>query len=60
MRRARERSAGWIGGSVHIPLHLLHRRLADVPGAGRDVAAVDDTFDAARDAGLPLVTDADR
>jgi rhodanese-related sulfurtransferase len=31
VRRASERVGGFIEGSVHIPLHLLHRRLADVP-----------------------------
>ncbi|WP_438316359.1 rhodanese-like domain-containing protein [Streptomyces sp. HUAS TT3] len=78
VRRDSERATGWIEGSVHIPIHHLHRRLADVPAgtvwvhcaggmragiaaslldaAGRDVVAVDDSFDAAADAGLPLVT----
>ncbi|MER6779518.1 MULTISPECIES: MBL fold metallo-hydrolase [unclassified Streptomyces] len=76
VRRNSERATGWIEGSVHIPIHHLHRRLADVPAgtvwvhcaggmragiaaslldaAGRDVVAVDDSFDAAADAGLPL------
>ncbi|MEU2717061.1 MBL fold metallo-hydrolase [Streptomyces sp. NPDC007205] len=31
VRRASERAAGFIQGSVHIPLHALHRRLEDVP-----------------------------
>ncbi|MER6026211.1 MBL fold metallo-hydrolase [Streptomyces sp. NPDC001851] len=31
VRRASERAAGFIQGSVHIPLHTLHRRLHDVP-----------------------------
>ncbi|WP_327130464.1 MBL fold metallo-hydrolase [Streptomyces sp. NBC_01343] len=78
VRRNSERATGWIEGSVHIPIHHLHRRLADVPAgtvwvhcaggmraaiaaslldaAGRDVVAVDDSFDAAADAGLPLTT----
>ncbi|MFJ3635983.1 rhodanese-like domain-containing protein [Streptomyces sp. NPDC090112] len=78
VRRDSERATGWIDGSVHIPIHHLHRRLADVPAgrvwvhcaggmraaiaaslldaAGRDVVAVDDSFDAATDAGLPLTT----
>ncbi|WP_327265467.1 MBL fold metallo-hydrolase [Streptomyces sp. NBC_01232] len=78
VRRDSERATGWIEGSVHIPIHHLHRRLADVPAgtvwvhcaggmragiaaslldaAGRDVVAVDDSFDATTDAGLPLTT----
>ncbi|MFH7594134.1 MBL fold metallo-hydrolase [Streptomyces racemochromogenes] len=31
VRRDSERATGWIAGSVHIPVHHLHRRLADVP-----------------------------
>jgi glyoxylase-like metal-dependent hydrolase (beta-lactamase superfamily II)/rhodanese-related sulfurtransferase len=31
VRRAPERAAGFIEGSVHIPLHALHRHLDDVP-----------------------------
>ncbi|MGW2045918.1 MBL fold metallo-hydrolase [Streptomyces sp. NPDC001858] len=31
VRRAGERAGGWIEGSVHIPLHQLPRRLAEVP-----------------------------
>ncbi|MGW5658041.1 rhodanese-like domain-containing protein [Streptomyces humi] len=31
VRRASERAAGFIAGSLHIPLHLLHRRLGEVP-----------------------------
>lgn len=31
VRRASERAAGWIEGSVHVPLHTLHRRLGEVP-----------------------------
>ncbi|MFB0626993.1 rhodanese-like domain-containing protein [Streptomyces sp. AB3(2024)] len=76
VRRSSERATGWIEGSVHIPVHDLHRRLADVPAgtvwvhcaggmraaiaaslldaAGRDVVAVDDSFAAASEAGLPL------
>ncbi|MFF0540565.1 rhodanese-like domain-containing protein [Streptomyces coelicoflavus] len=78
VRRNSERSKGWITGSVHIPIHELHGRLAEVPpgtvwvhcaggmraaiaaslldASGRDVVAVDDAFDAASDAGLPLTT----
>ncbi|WP_327736530.1 MBL fold metallo-hydrolase [Streptomyces nojiriensis] len=81
VRRDSERAQGWIAGSVHIPVHELHHRLAEVPpgtvwvhcaggmraaiaaslldAAGRDVVAVDDSFDAASAAGLPL-TDGDR
>ncbi|CAG6393607.1 MBL fold metallo-hydrolase [Streptomyces cocklensis] len=76
VRRDSEREGGWIEGSVHIPIHELHGRLAEVPpgtvwvhcaggmraaiaaslldASGRDVVAVDDGFDAATDAGLPL------
>ncbi|WP_103531386.1 rhodanese-like domain-containing protein [Streptomyces sp. SM11] len=78
VRRDSERANGWIEGSVHIPIHELHGRLAEVPqgevwvhcaggmraaiaaslldAAGRAVVAVDDGFDAATDAGLPLTT----
>lgn len=78
VRRDSERANGWIEGSVHIPIHELHGRLAEVPpgtvwvhcaggmraaiaaslldATGRDVVAVDDGFDAATDAGLPLTT----
>ncbi|MFD3847996.1 rhodanese-like domain-containing protein [Streptomyces microflavus] len=78
VRRDSERANGRIEGSVHIPIHELHGRLAEVPpgtvwvhcaggmraaiaaslldAAGRDVVAVDDGFDAATDAGLPLTT----
>ncbi|WP_055587432.1 MBL fold metallo-hydrolase [Peterkaempfera griseoplana] len=74
VRRDSERAAGHIEGSVHIPLHQLPRRLAEVPAgtvwvhcaggmragiaaslldaAGRDVVAVDDSFDNARANGL--------
>ncbi|KOV56231.1 MBL fold metallo-hydrolase [Streptomyces sp. MMG1121] len=31
VRRASERAAGFIDGSVHVPLHTLHRRLDEVP-----------------------------
>lgn len=31
VRRDGERAAGWIEGSVHLPVHQLHRRLAEVP-----------------------------
>ncbi|MEY9996729.1 hydroxyacylglutathione hydrolase [Streptomyces sp. V4I8] len=76
VRRDSERDAGHIKGSLHIPLHLLRDRLAEIPdgtvwvhcaggmraavaaslldAAGRDVVAVDDSFAAAREAGLPL------
>ncbi|MET9887365.1 MBL fold metallo-hydrolase [Streptomyces sp. NPDC006430] len=79
VRRDSERAEGWIKGSVHIPIHLLHKRLAAVPAgavwvhcaggmragiaaslldaAGREVVAVDDSFEAARSVGLELVTD---
>ncbi len=74
MRRDSERSGGHIDGSLHIPLHTLHRRIDEVPegqvwvhcaggmraaiaaslldAAGRDVVAVDDSFDSAERAGL--------
>jgi rhodanese-related sulfurtransferase len=77
VRRDSERAREHLAGSLHIPLHLLRDRLAEVPrgtvwvhcaggtraaiaaslldAAGRDVVAVDDGFDAARAAGLPLV-----
>ncbi|SDN07248.1 MBL fold metallo-hydrolase [Streptomyces wuyuanensis] len=78
VRRDAERAGGWIEGSLHIPVHELHRRLGEVPdgtvwvhcaggmraaiaaslldAAGRDVVAVDDGFDSATDAGLPLIS----
>ncbi|GGV12553.1 MBL fold metallo-hydrolase [Streptomyces filipinensis] len=31
VRRASERAAGYIGGSVHIPVHELHQRIGEVP-----------------------------
>ncbi|MCX5337604.1 MBL fold metallo-hydrolase [Streptomyces sp. NBC_00140] len=31
VRRDGERADGWIEGSVHLPVHQLHRRLAEVP-----------------------------
>ncbi|GAB7105591.1 MBL fold metallo-hydrolase [Streptomyces phaeofaciens JCM 4814] len=31
VRRDGERADGWIEGSTHIPVHQLHRRLAEVP-----------------------------
>lgn len=31
VRRDGERAGGWIDGSVHIPVHQLHRRLDEVP-----------------------------
>ncbi|WP_328500490.1 MBL fold metallo-hydrolase [Streptomyces sp. NBC_00457] len=76
VRRASEQVGGYIEGSVHIPVHALHRRLDEVPAgevwvhcaggmraaiaaslleaAGRDVVAVDDSFDAAEKAGLAV------
>ncbi|GAA3164660.1 MULTISPECIES: MBL fold metallo-hydrolase [Streptomyces] len=76
VRRDAERAKGFIEGSVHLPLHLLHQRIHDVPAgqvwvhcaggmraaiaaslldaAGRDVVAVDDSFDAAERAGLTV------
>ncbi|MGY6022633.1 MBL fold metallo-hydrolase [Streptomyces spinosirectus] len=76
VRRDSERSGGFVAGSVHIPVHELHRRLGEVPdgqvwvhcaggmraavaaslldAAGRDVVAVDDSFDAAGQAGLTI------
>ncbi|MGW1029736.1 rhodanese-like domain-containing protein [Streptomyces sp. NPDC002577] len=78
VRRDSERAAAHIAGSVHIPVHALHKRIAEVPpgtvwvhcaggmraaiaaslldAAGRDVVAVDDSFDNAAAAGLPLVS----
>jgi len=78
VRRAAERAGGFVAGSVHIPVHALHRRLGEVPdgevwvhcaggmraaiaaslldAAGRDVVAVDDSFDAAGKAGLDVRT----
>ncbi|MDF4252960.1 MBL fold metallo-hydrolase [Streptomyces sp. WMMB303] len=32
VRRDSERAAGWIAGSVHIPIHEVHSRLGEVPG----------------------------
>ncbi|MGA5169244.1 MULTISPECIES: MBL fold metallo-hydrolase [Streptomyces] len=76
VRRDSERAPGHVDGSVHIPIHQLRGRLAEIPpgvvwvhcaggtraataaslldAAGRDVVAVDDTFDAAEEAGLIL------
>ncbi|MFF5637322.1 rhodanese-like domain-containing protein [Streptomyces sp. NPDC012825] len=31
VRRASERATGWIEGSVHVPVHELHRRIGEVP-----------------------------
>ncbi|TQJ92094.1 rhodanese-like domain-containing protein [Streptomyces sp. SLBN-31] len=78
VRRASERSDGYVEGSVHIPIHTLPRRLDEIPdgevwvhcaggmraaiaaslldAAGRDVVAVDDSFDAAGRAGLIVRT----
>ena len=32
VRRTSERAGGFIDGSVHIPVHTLHRRLDEIPG----------------------------
>jgi glyoxylase-like metal-dependent hydrolase (beta-lactamase superfamily II)/rhodanese-related sulfurtransferase len=78
VRRDSERAAGFLQGSVHIPLHALRRRLDEIPAgqvwvhcaggmraaiaaslldaAGREVVAVDDSFDAAETAGLTVRT----
>ncbi|MFF7234933.1 rhodanese-like domain-containing protein [Streptomyces collinus] len=32
VRRDLERSGGFVEGSVHVPLHTLHRRLDEIPG----------------------------
>ncbi|MFI2200241.1 rhodanese-like domain-containing protein [Streptomyces sp. NPDC020192] len=78
VRRASERSGGFVEGSVHIPVHTLRPRLDEVPAGqvwvhcaggmraaiaaslldagGRDVVAVDDSFDAAVRAGLVVRT----
>ncbi|MYS73091.1 MBL fold metallo-hydrolase, partial [Streptomyces sp. SID5926] len=31
VRRAAERAHGWVRGSVHLPVHEIHRRLDEVP-----------------------------
>jgi len=76
VRRDQEWDAGHISGAVHIPVHQLPSRLAEVPAgevwvhceagyrasiaaslldaAGRAVVAVDDEFQRAEPAGLPL------
>ncbi len=76
VRRDQERDAAHIVGSVHIPVHQLPSRLAEVPdgevwvhceagyraciaasfldAAGRTVVAVDDEFQRAAPAGLPV------
>jgi hydroxyacylglutathione hydrolase len=78
VRRTSERAGAYVEGSVHIPIHTLHRRLDEVPAGevwvhcaggmraaiaaslldatGRDVVAVDDSFDAAEKAGLTVRT----
>lgn len=78
VRRDSEQAGAHITGSVHIPLHTLHKRIGEVPAgkvwvhcaggmragiaaslldaAGRDVVAVDDSFDNAAASGLPLTT----
>ncbi|GAA3452411.1 MBL fold metallo-hydrolase [Dactylosporangium matsuzakiense] len=77
-RRNLEAAAARIDGAIHIPLHELRDRLAEVPygevwvhcaagyrasiaasilaAAGRHVVAVDDAFDQAAAAGLPITT----
>ena len=77
VRRDLEWAAGHVDGAVHIPLHELRGRLAEVPGgelwvhcaggyraavaasllqaAHREVTAVDDEFEHAAGAGLPVV-----
>ncbi|GAA3184927.1 MBL fold metallo-hydrolase [Blastococcus jejuensis] len=78
VRRNQERAERFIDGSVHIPIHEVLDRIAEVPAGrvwvhcaggyragvvaalldahGRDVVAVDDSFDNAGPAGLPLIT----
>ena len=78
VRRGSERAGGCVEGSIHIPVHALHRRLDEVPAgevwvhcaggmraaiaaslldaAGREVVAVDDSYDAAEKAGLTVRT----
>ncbi|MFC9863297.1 MULTISPECIES: rhodanese-like domain-containing protein [unclassified Streptomyces] len=78
VRRDSEQAGAHITGSVHIPLHTLHKRIGEVPAGkvwvhcaggmragiaaslldavGRDVVAVDDSFDNAAASGLPLTT----
>ncbi|MFM9372739.1 MBL fold metallo-hydrolase [Streptomyces sp. Da 82-17] len=34
VRRDSERAHGWIDGSVHIPVHEVHRRVGEVPAGG--------------------------
>ncbi|WP_331453855.1 MBL fold metallo-hydrolase [Streptomyces sp. SS162] len=74
VRRDQERAEAHIPGTVHIPIHEVPGRLAEIPegrvwvhcaggyragvvaallhARGRDVVAVDDSFDTARDLGL--------
>ena len=78
VRRDSEWAESHIDGAVHVPLHELPARLADVPAgelwvhcrggyrasvaasildaAGRAVVAVDDDYDRAARAGVPVVT----
>ncbi|KAK1184037.1 MBL fold metallo-hydrolase [Streptomyces sp. NBS 14/10] len=78
VRRKSERAREHIADSLHIPVHQLRDRLAEIPAgtvwvhcaggmraaiaaslldaAGRSVVAVDDGFNAAREAGLPVVS----
>jgi hydroxyacylglutathione hydrolase len=78
VRRDSEWAESHIDGAIHIPLHEMPARLADVPAgelwvhcrggyrasvaasildaAGRTVVAVDDEYDRAARAGMPVVT----
>jgi hydroxyacylglutathione hydrolase len=78
VRRDSERAQSHIDGAVHVPLHELPARLAEVPAgelwvhcqggyrasvaasildaAGRAVVTVDDDYDRAARAGVPVVT----
>ena len=80
VRRDSEWAESHIDGAIHVPLHELPARLADVPAgelwvhcragyrasvaasildtAGRTVVAVDDEYDRAAKAGMPVVTGA--
>jgi hydroxyacylglutathione hydrolase len=78
-RRDDERAAGYVRGSMHVPLHQLFERLDDIPQGevwvycgsgyrssiaasvldkpGREVVLVDDSYDAAKKAGLEVQPD---
>ncbi|MGO9295987.1 MAG: MBL fold metallo-hydrolase [Streptosporangiaceae bacterium] len=80
VRHRSEWEAGHIDGALHIPLHELSDRIAEIPGgevwvhcqsgyrsstaasllaaAGRKVVQIDDDFDRAAQAGLPLAVGA--